>query len=220
MPIIDDPTLYSSVKREANRIYGKPSAYKSGWIVKTYKQRGGTYTNDGQDKDLKRWFKEDWGDIGGKDYPVYRPFKRVSSATPLTASEIDPQQAKKQIELKQKIKGDANLPAFKAKGDGLSYRIKAEKIKEFSDPTQAQKMAYKYLGKDADLFLSTKKDKKYMIKDPDDKWVHFGQMGFEDFTKHKDEARQRNYLNRSRNIKGNWKDNPYSPNNLSIHILW
>lgn len=112
MPIVEDPKLYESVKRKADNIYGKPSAYKSGWIVKTYKQMGGTYKDDDKPKDLKRWFKEDWRDIGGKDYPVYRPFKRVSSKTPLTAFEIDPMEAKKQIQLKQKIKGDFNLPKF------------------------------------------------------------------------------------------------------------
>jgi hypothetical protein len=112
MPIVEDPKLYESVKRKADNIYGKPSAYKSGWIVKTYKQMGGTYKDDDKPKDLKRWFKEDWGDIGGKDYPVYRPFKRVSSKTPKTAFEIDPKEAKKQIKLKQGIKGDFNLPKF------------------------------------------------------------------------------------------------------------
>jgi hypothetical protein len=43
---------------------------------------------------------------------VYRPFRRVSKATPLTAFEIDPEDAQKQILLKQVIKGDANLPPF------------------------------------------------------------------------------------------------------------
>jgi hypothetical protein len=45
-------------------------------------------------------------------------------------------------------------------------------------------------------------------------------MRYEDFTKHKDENRRRNYLKRASNIKGNWKDNPYSKNNLAIHLLW
>ena len=35
--------LYEEVKAEADTIYKKPSAYKSGFIVKTYKQRGGKY---------------------------------------------------------------------------------------------------------------------------------------------------------------------------------
>lgn len=220
MPIVEDQQLYNKVKREADRVYGKPSAYKSGWIVKTYKQRGGTYLNDNKTKDLKRWFKEEWGDIGGQEYPVYRPFKRVSKDTPLTASEIDPKQAKKQIALKQQIKGEANLPKWEAKGEGLSQRIKAEEIKKYSDPIQVEKMAKKYFGYDKPVYLSTKKDKKYMVQDDKGRWVHFGQMGYEDFTKHRDEKRRENYLNRSRNIRGNWKENKYSPNNLSIHILW
>lgn len=59
-----------------------------------------------------------------------------------------------------------------------------------------------------------------MIQDPDNKWIHFGQMGYEDYTKHKDDDRRKNYLKRSSNIKGQWKSNKYSPNNLSIHLLW
>lgn len=116
MPIVADPELYAEVKNEANKIYGKPSAYKSGWIVKTYKQRGGIYLDDNQPRNLERWFKEDWGDIGGQEYPVYRPFKRITKDTPLTASEIDPAQAVSQILLKQKIRGKANLPPFVKKG--------------------------------------------------------------------------------------------------------
>jgi hypothetical protein len=116
MPIILDQELYNKVRKEADDIYTKPSAYKSCWIVKTYKERGGRYADDNKPKDLARWFKEKWGDIGGKEYPVYRPFKRVSAKTPLTASEIDPKQAKKQIDLKQEIKGSANLPKFEGAG--------------------------------------------------------------------------------------------------------
>jgi hypothetical protein len=217
MPIVDDPILYKSVKREADKIYGKPSAYKSGWIVKSYKQRGGTYSGDTpNNKGLERWFKEDWGDIGGQEYPVYRPFKRVSKDTPLTADEIDPNQAVKQIKLKQQIKGEANLPPFKAKGEGVK-----KDITKWSNPQQAQKQAHKYLGSNAELFLSTKKDKKYMIQVPNtNRWVHFGQIGYEDYTKHRDDTRRENYLTRTAKMKGDWKDNPYSPNNLSRNILW
>lgn len=112
MPIIDDPDLYDKARAIADKIYKKPSAYKSGFIVKKYKELGGKYTDDKEPKNLKRWFKEDWKDIGNKEYPVYRPTKRITKATPLTADEIDPKQAKKQIELKQKIKGEYNLPKF------------------------------------------------------------------------------------------------------------
>jgi hypothetical protein len=93
-------------------------------------------------------------------------------------------------------------------------------IKAFSNPALAAKNAQKYLGKNTQLFLSTKKDKKYMVLDPNDKLVHFGQMGYEDFTKHKDLKRRDAYLKRATKIKGNWKKNAYSPNNLAINVLW
>jgi hypothetical protein len=97
----------------------------------------------------------------------------------------------------------------------------SSRINKYSNPKKVQKMAYKYLGKTAKIYTSSKKEKKYMIWDPKNKkWVHFGQLGYEDFTKHKDKRRRKNYLTRSNNIKGNWKTNKYSPNNLSIHILW
>ena len=112
MPTVIDKELYDLVKEQANKIYKKPSAYKSGYIVKTYKSMGGRYQDDNKTKNLKRWFLENWKDIGNKDYPVYRPTRRISDKTPLTVSEIDKSNLIKQIYLKQKIKGNKNLPAF------------------------------------------------------------------------------------------------------------
>jgi len=94
-------------------------------------------------------------------------------------------------------------------------------INKYSNPAKAQQNAYNYLGPSADLYLSEKKDKKYKIYDPNlNKWVHFGFYGMEDFTKHKNPMRRLFYLNRATNIRGNWKNNPYSANNLAINILW
>lgn len=93
-------------------------------------------------------------------------------------------------------------------------------VDNFSDPSEAQRKAKKYLGKNAQLFLSSRKNKKYMVITPDDKLVHFGAIGYEDFTKHKDKERRDAYLRRATKIKGNWKNNKYSPNNLAINILW
>ena len=70
------------------------------------------------------------------------------------------------------------------------------------------------------VFLSSRRDKKYMLKNDEGKFIHFGQMGYSDFTKHKDENRRRLYLARATKIKGNWKENRFSPNNLSINLLW
>lgn len=98
---------------------------------------------------------------------------------------------------------------------------KLEELYKVSNPRVAQRKANDYLGKNGELFVSTKKDKKYMIMNPiTKKWIHFGSMDYQDFTKHKDEDRRQRYLNRAKNIRGSWRENPYSPNNLSIHILW
>ena len=93
-------------------------------------------------------------------------------------------------------------------------------IKKYSNPTQVYRLAKKYLGKTAKIGLSTKREKKYMVTTPDGNIVHFGQMGYEDYTKHKNKTRRKNYLTRASKIKGNWKNNRYSPNNLAIHLLW
>ena len=70
--------------------------------------------------------------------------------------------------------------------------------------------------------------KKYMIKNKfTNKYVHFGAMGFLDYTKYiqildlktANEHRSR-YLKRALNIKGNWQLNPYLPNYLSMLLLW
>jgi len=112
MPTPTDMSLYNSVKQMADKIYKKPSAYKSGYIVKKYKELGGQYADDNKPKNLKRWFSEKWTDIGGQSYPVYRPTKRINKKTPLLPSEIDPTNLKNQIILKQSIKGKQNLPKF------------------------------------------------------------------------------------------------------------
>jgi hypothetical protein len=62
--------------------------------------------------------------------------------------------------------------------------------------------------------------------------VKFGRKGYNDFiiyaikahneeiTKEEALKHRRNYLARATKIKGNWKDNKESPNNLAINILW
>jgi hypothetical protein len=98
---------------------------------------------------------------------------------------------------------------------------KNDKLSQVSDPIEAQKNTIKYLGKNKVLYKSNKPNKKYMILDmANHKWVHFGDIEYEDFTKHKDQERRKRYLSRAKNIKGDWKDNKYSSNNLSINILW
>jgi hypothetical protein len=57
-------------------------------------------------------------------------------------------------------------------------------LKRYSNPVVAQKMAYKYLGKTAKLYPAKNPQKKYAIFDPNNKkWIEFGQIGYENFTK-------------------------------------
>ena len=94
-------------------------------------------------------------------------------------------------------------------------------IYKYSNPKVVYENAKYYIGKDVSIKLSDKPTKKYMILNPNtNKWVYFGSMLYQDFLRHGDETRKKNYLLRSGNIKGNWKENPYSPNNLSRNILW
>lgn len=202
-----DKDLYEKAKDIIYKQYEKPSAYRSGALVKKYKELGGRFQDDGVKK-LKNWYKEKWTDVGNKDYPVYRPTKRINKDTPLLVSEIDKDNLKKQIELKQKIKGQANLPPFLPKD-----------ISEFSNFDKVKKNAIKFGYNPNDIFISSRKDKKYMILH-DGKYIHFGQMFYEDFTKHNDEKRRQDYLARATKIKGDWKDDKYSPNNLAIKLLW
>ena len=123
MPTPANPKLYERAKKIVYDQYTKPSAYRSGALVKKYKELGGTYVNNkvgGADnkaeKPLKRWFEEKWEDVNPTktktSYPVYRPTVRVSEKTPKTKSEIGKKKLKEQSELKQKIKGTKNLPKF------------------------------------------------------------------------------------------------------------
>lgn len=114
--------------------------------------------------------------------------------------------------------------------ESMSQTRKMRKIKSrkfpkrihlYSSPRIAQRMAYKYLGKTAKLYPASNPAKKYMIYDPkNNKWVNFGQLGYQDFTKHRSMLRRKNYLTRTKGILGEWKNNKYSANNLSRRVLW
>lgn len=99
-----DKALYEKAKAEVYPKYKKPSAYRSGALIKRYKELGGRFKEQGERK-LARWFKEDWKDVAGMDYPVYRPTKRITKDTPLTPSEIDPTNMKQQAVLKTEVQG-------------------------------------------------------------------------------------------------------------------
>ena len=57
MPTPDNPSLYEKAKAIADEKYSKPSAYKSGFLVKLYKSMGGTYSGK-KTKALTKQIKE------------------------------------------------------------------------------------------------------------------------------------------------------------------
>lgn len=106
--------------------------------------------------------------------------------------------------------------------DDENYKDKLEQLKKVSNPKEVIKNAQHYFNDpDIKVYLSKRKDKKYAIYDPNiKKLVHFGNVNYEDYTKHKNDERRLNYLNRASHIKGNWKENQYSPNSMSIALTW
>lgn len=181
MPIIDNPELYQKAKAIADEKYTKPSAYKSAFVQKKYKELGGTYTDDKQPKKLANWFRERWVDIGGLDYPVYRPTKRVNKDTPLTPEEIDPANLLKQILLKQQLKGDYNLPKFEGRGVSSPYKIKPYSY------AQAKKLGVK-------IKPSDKPDKKIDVMDWNNNYIlSIGAKSYKDYPTYLEEEKRGNY---------------------------
>jgi len=70
------------------------------------------------------------------------------------------------------------------------------------------------------VYISNRKNKKYMIHDNSGKYIHFGDSRYADFTFHNDTERRARYLARATKISGPWRNKEFSPNNLSIHLLW
>jgi len=92
-------------------------------------------------------------------------------------------------------------------------------IESVSDPARVKRNFAKYKGGDnAVLSLSEKADKKYKVIF-DGKTTHFGST-MADYTKTLDDAKKKSYLARANGIKGDWKKNKYSANNLAINLLW
>lgn len=129
--------LYSYVKGLANKKFkSKSGVYRSSWIVREYKKRGGTYKNGSSKTSkngLKRWYKEKWVDLNrpirnskgkivgykscgrpssdmkSKRYPLCRPSKRISPRTPRTYKQISKRSLSRAKREKSKVKGSKNI---------------------------------------------------------------------------------------------------------------
>ena len=101
MSRIANQELYDKVKKQIYAKYPVHSAYRSGLLVKTYKEQGGKYIGkENKSSGLNRWFKEKWsnsrGEVGYKNKSdVYRPTVRVNKDTPTTFKELTKEQIKK-----------------------------------------------------------------------------------------------------------------------------
>jgi hypothetical protein len=134
MSIPLDTKLYSHVKILANKKFKSPSGiYRSSWIVREYKKRGGRYSNSKKNSSgLKRWYKENWIDLnrpirnsqkkiigyhkcGRKiskikgSYPLCRPSNRINKKTPVTYKELSKNSIKKAQALKKKYTFKKNI---------------------------------------------------------------------------------------------------------------
>ena len=89
-----DMKLYNEIKDKVWKMYDEASAYRSGMLVKLYREAGGKYSRD-KDKDegLPLWFASEWknqrGEVGYKfKSDVCRPTVRMNSHTPTTFQEL------------------------------------------------------------------------------------------------------------------------------------
>jgi hypothetical protein len=111
-PTPRDKDLYKRTKQSVYLKIPKPSAYRSGILVKTYKKRFSTKygttkspyigkkTTKTKKTGLTRWFKEKWvnqkGEIGyHSKSDIYRPSIRITKKTPITYKELSSEQIKK-----------------------------------------------------------------------------------------------------------------------------
>ena len=98
--------------------------------------------------------------------------------------------------------------------------MKLSELKKISDPDEVFRRFKKYKGGDnATIDISHRDDKKYMVRVDGKRLVHFGSK-MQDYTLHKNEERRKSYLARSGGIKGEWRDDKYSSNNLARNLLW
>ena len=121
MTIPKDIKLYNKTKRNIFKKYPKHSAYRSGILVKKYKQnftkkygkkRTPYIGKKSKKRGLNRWFREKWtnqrGKIGYKyKSDIYRPTKRITRKTPKTHRELTKKRIKRAREKKYR-KGRVN----------------------------------------------------------------------------------------------------------------
>jgi hypothetical protein len=176
MSIPIDLKLYKQVKKLADAKFQSPSGiYRSSWIVKEYKKRGGKYYGKKSSNGLARWYKENWvnlndpirnsqkkiigyhkcgrksSTIKGK-YPLCRPSKKISKDTPKTYKELSKNSIKNAKSLKKKYTFKKNISFTK------SQKLSKKKSKKVS------RKISKKLSKKKSKKVSRKRSKKVSRK--------------------------------------------------------
>jgi hypothetical protein len=150
-----DKDLYADVVAEAkSRFDVWPSAYASGWVVKTYKARGGRYAGGGA-RGLTKWFGEEWVDLSRPihedgELVGYEPCGRKASDDPAAypkcrplaeALRMSPSEVKDAIKRKRAAEAKAGgrggrgarapvrVPTYRKNPDAVF-----DKLKEFGAP--------------------------------------------------------------------------------------
>jgi hypothetical protein len=113
--------LYMKAKKIANEKYKRHSAYKSMFIVKTYKDLGGKYSSKKDSSGVDRWQKERWLQVipylesgkkvvcgSGNNKKGCRPSVRVDKNTPITIQEVIKKHGKENV-MKIAKKKKANM---------------------------------------------------------------------------------------------------------------
>lgn len=83
-----------------------------------------------------------------------------------------------------------------------------------------EKALHKYYGNKTDLYESTRKDKKFMVFNPEGKRVHFGAKDYLDYHLDQSEEREaRKKRFRERNAKWSYAEK-WTPAHLAYYVLW
>lgn len=159
MPSPKNKSLYDRVKKEAKRKFKVwPSAYASGWLVKEYKRRGGTYSGKkSKEKGIGRWFEEKWINVcklprkvscgrpktslsnWKKRYPYCRPSKRITGSTPKTSRELTKSEIQRRCKQKSRSPMKRVLPKRSLKRNPKRSLRKKSRRKSRRNPSIRKK---------------------------------------------------------------------------------
>jgi hypothetical protein len=108
----------------------------------------------------------------------------------------------------------------------FAKQLEALGIKPVDYLAMAQKNAHKAGLAYNLLSFSTDDKHKLQIPNADGKIIRFGASGLKDYLLYsmtrdaKADRHRSNYRKRAMKIKGNWAEDPYSPNSLALSVLW